>query len=68
MHLAEARRSFFVLTHKERKDFEGPWGENALGTTLEIQLVSRGDFRSRGKKVTPGRRWVACGEGEVDLI
>ena len=68
VHLAEARRSFFVLTHKERSDLEGPWGENALGTTLEPQLVSRGDFRFRGKKVTPGRRWVACEAGEVDLI
>ena len=50
MHLAEARRSCFVLTHKERSDLEGPWEENALGTTLEPQLVSRGDFRFRGKK------------------
>ena len=50
MHLVEARRSFFVLTHKERSDLEGPWEENALGTTLEPQLVSRGDFPFRGKK------------------
>ena len=51
VHLAEARRSFFVLTHKERSDLEGPWEENALGTTLEPQLVSRGDVRFRGKKL-----------------
>ena len=50
MHLVEARRSFFVLTHKERSDLEGPWEENALGTTLEPQLVSRGDFRFPEKK------------------
>ena len=49
VHLAEARRSFFVLTHKERNDLEGPWGENALGTTLEPQLVSRGISVSQKK-------------------
>ena len=75
MHLTEARRSFFVLTHKERSDLEGPWGENALGTTLEPQLVSRGDFRFRGKKpplvvggLLVGVEGGGGGEREVDLI
>ena len=52
VHLTEASRSGFVLTHKERNDLEGPWGENALGTTLEPQLVCRGDFHFRGRKAT----------------